>query len=112
MFESNDNRVNKSKSANYELRMALKQCREQLERLEELLLLSKQDNRPSKYFGYEMRDTGSAGSPPHRLADGRMSRGPLADGTTSASGPHRSCRKTTVQIGSNLRRILRSVARA
>lgn len=46
--EDNDNRVHKSESANYELRMALKQCREQLDRLEELLLLSKQDNRPSK----------------------------------------------------------------
>lgn len=45
---SNDNRVHKSEGANYELRMALKQCREQLERLEELLVLSKQDNRPSR----------------------------------------------------------------
>ena len=43
--ETNDNHAHKSEIPNYELRLALKQCREQLDRLEKLLLLSKQDNQ-------------------------------------------------------------------
>ena len=46
--ESDDERVHKLESVNYELRMALKECREQLERLEDLLARSEQDNDPHK----------------------------------------------------------------
>jgi len=46
--ENSDDRVRKLGNANYDLRMALRKCREQLDRIEELLLLSKQDNQPSK----------------------------------------------------------------
>lgn len=46
--ESDDERVHKLESVNYELRMALKECREQLERLEDLLARSGQDNDPPK----------------------------------------------------------------
>ena len=44
--KSDDERVHKLESVNYELRMALKECREGLERLEKLLGRSEQDNRP------------------------------------------------------------------
>ena len=44
--KSDDERVHKLESVNYELRIALKECREQLERLERLLAKSEQDNRP------------------------------------------------------------------
>ena len=46
--ENSDDRVRRLGNANYDLRMALRQCREQLDRIEELLLLSKQDNQPNK----------------------------------------------------------------
>lgn len=46
--ENSDDRVRRLGNANYDLRMALRQCREQLDRIEELLLLSKRDNQPSK----------------------------------------------------------------
>ena len=41
-----DDRVNKLESVNYELRMALEECREQLQRLERMLERSEQDNQP------------------------------------------------------------------
>lgn len=44
--KSDDERVHKLESVNYELRMALRECREQLQRLERLLERSEQDNRP------------------------------------------------------------------
>ena len=44
--ESDDDRVHRLESVNYELRVALKECREQLERLERLLARSDQDNAP------------------------------------------------------------------
>lgn len=45
--ENSDDRVRKLGNAN-NLRMALRKCRERLDRIEELLLLSKQDNQASK----------------------------------------------------------------
>ncbi len=46
--ENSDDRVRKLGNANYNLRMALRKCRERLDQIEELLLLSKQDNQASK----------------------------------------------------------------
>ena len=44
--KSDDERVLKLESVNYELRVALRECRDQLERLEKLLELSEQDGQP------------------------------------------------------------------
>jgi hypothetical protein len=44
--KSEDNCVQKLENVNYELRKALKECREQLQRLERLLNRSEQDNGP------------------------------------------------------------------
>ena len=45
--KSDDERVPKLESVNYELRVALRECRDQLERLEKLPEFSEQDGQPS-----------------------------------------------------------------
>ena len=45
--KSDDERVLKLESVNYELRVAFRECRDQLERFEKLLELSEQGGQPS-----------------------------------------------------------------
>jgi hypothetical protein len=44
--KSDDEGVLKLESVNYELRVALRECRDQLERVEKFLELSEQDGQP------------------------------------------------------------------
>ena len=44
--KSDDERVHKLENVNYELRVALKECREQLERLEKLIQRSERGRPP------------------------------------------------------------------
>ena len=48
--KSDDERVLNLESVNYELRVALRECRDQLERLEKLLELTEQDGQPGPVY--------------------------------------------------------------